>query len=253
MQRGVLMLAGMLALAVPALAKDAAAGLATAVAAPGRPEAMVKLDEGRKPAAVLAFAGLKPGMKAADIMAGSGYYTEIMARAVGAKGHVDAYDPVQFAEGPKQVAAWNELKGRNANVSFATYPFESFAAPAGSYDFAMLHLVYHDIYWESAQYKVPRIEPASFLKTLYAAMKPGGVVAVIDHVAPPGDTRAVVDKTHRIDPAVVKADFKAAGFVLTGESDMLRNPGDDHGKLVFDPSVRGKTDRFVLRFVKPKK
>ena len=83
-------------------------------------------------------------------------------------------------------------------------------------------------------------------------MKPGGIVGIVDHVGPPGDTREVVEKLHRIDPAVVKADFTAAGFTLEAESPLLANPADDHGKLVFDPSVRGKTDRFVYRFRKPK-
>jgi predicted methyltransferase len=84
-------------------------------------------------------------------------------------------------------------------------------------------------------------------------MKPGAVIGVIDHVAAPNsDTRAMVEKMHRIDPDVVKADFKRAGFVLAGSSDMLRNPADDHSKLVFDPAIRGKTDRFVLKFKKPR-
>jgi predicted methyltransferase len=114
-----------------------------------------------------------------------------------------------------------------------------------------MHLVYHDLYWESAKYKVPRVDPSAFLKSLYAATKPGGIVGVIDHVGAAGDTRAVVDTLHRIDPAVIKADFKAAGFVLEAESPLLRAAGDDIAKLVFDPAVRGKTDRVVYRFRKP--
>ena len=97
------------------------------------------------------------------------------------------------------------------------------------------------------------MEPAAFLKTVRGAMKPGGVIVVIDHAAAPNnDTRATVDKLHRIDPEVVKADFKRAGFVLVGSSDILRNSADDHSLLVFDPKVRGKTDRFILKFKKPR-
>ena len=89
-------------------------------------------------------------------------------------------------------------------------------------------------------------------RAIYDAVKPGGTVAVIDHVAPPGgDTREVVNRVHRIDPAVVRADFERAGFVLEAQSDMLRNPGDDHSKNVFDTSIRGRTDRFMYRFRKP--
>jgi predicted methyltransferase len=96
------------------------------------------------------------------------------------------------------------------------------------------------------------MDPAAFLATLHASVKPGGVVAVIDHVADPGgDTREVVEKLHRIDPAVLRADFERAGFRFEAESNLLRNPGDDHKKLVFDPAVRGKTDRVMYRFRRP--
>ena len=115
----------------------------------------------------------------------------------------------------------------------------------------MINLNYHDVYWESAKYKVKRMEPDAFLKTVFTAMKPGGIIGVIDHVGAAGDTRAIVEKVHRIDPAVVKADFERAGFKLEAESELLRNPADDHTLLVFDEKIRGKTDRFMFRFRKP--
>ncbi len=244
-----------LSAAAPILAKQVAKpDLAAAVSAPGRPADDIKLDDGRKPVEVLAFAGLKTGDQVADIMAGTGYYTEIMARAVGAKGHVTAYDPKQFDDGTgKGAKAWAELMKREANVSFEQYPFENFAAPANAFSFVMIHLDYHDLYWVSEKYKIGRTDPAAFLATLYKSVKPGGTVAVIDHVGLPGDTRATVDKLHRIDPEVVKADFLKAGFVLDGTSDVLRNPSDDHTTLVFVPAIRGKTDRFVFRFKRPLK
>src|SRR5437763_4820540 len=97
------------------------------------------------------------------------------------------------------------------------------------------------------------MNPDAFLKAVYASMKPGATIGVIDHVAAPNsDTRATVEKFHRIDPNVVKADFKRAGFVFVGESKLLANPSDDHNVLVFDPKVRGKTDRFVFKFKKPR-
>jgi len=90
------------------------------------------------------------------------------------------------------------------------------------------------------------------LRKLHAAMKVGGVVIVQDHVAAPGgDTAEVVDKLHRIDPEVVRRDFKAAGFALEAESPMLAHPDDDHSKGVFDPAVRGRTDQFVFKFRRP--
>ena len=129
---------------------------------------------------------------------------------------------------------------------------EALALPENSYDFMMLNLNYHDVYWESAKYGVVKMEPDAFVKTVYASMRPGGIVGVIDHVGNPGDTRETVEKYHRIDPAVVKADFEKAGFKLEAESDILKNPADDHTLLVFDPKIRGKTDRFVYKFRKPK-
>ena len=97
------------------------------------------------------------------------------------------------------------------------------------------------------------MDPNAFLKAVYAAMKPGAVIGVIDHVAKPNDdTRATVDKYHRIDPNVVKADFQRAGFVLVGTSDLLRNPADTHETEVHDPSILGKTDRFIFKFKKPR-
>ncbi len=254
MRSTLLMFAAAIALSSPIAAKQTKPDIAAAVTAPGRPADDVKLDEGRKPVEVLTFMGLRSGDQVADIMAGNGYYTEIMARAVGSKGHVTAYDPKQFADGDdKAAAAWTALIARQSNVTHTTYPFEAFAAPANSYDFVMIHLDYHDLYWESEKFKIPKADPASFVATLYKSVKPGGTVAVIDHVALPGDTRATVDKLHRIDPETVKADFLKAGFILDGESDLLRNKTDDHTLLVFNPAVRGKTDRFSFRFRKPKK
>ena len=116
----------------------------------------------------------------------------------------------------------------------------------------MIHLDYHDFYFESEKFNIPRTDPDVVVKTLFAATKPGGIVAVIDHVGPAGDTRAIVDKLHRIDPETVKADFLRGGFVLDGTSNLLRMPSDDLSKNVFDPAIRGKTDRFVFRFKKPR-
>ena len=156
-------------------------------------------------------------------------------------------------KGTKVKAKWAGILSRTPNVSVVEQPFEEFQAPANSYSFALFHLVYHDTYWVSAKYKVKEQDPNLLVGKLYTAMKPGGIVGVIDHVGAAGDTRATVDKLHRIDPAVVKADFLRGGFKLVAESQHLRAADDDHTKLVFDPSVRGKTDRFVFKFVKPKK
>jgi predicted methyltransferase len=226
--------------------------LAAAVASPDRSADNVKLDESRKPAEVLKFLGLRPGMRVADPFGGNFYWAEITGRAVGPTGHVTVWQPQQFYT-QKTLDAYQAVQAKEPNVWMRVSPMESPDLPAGKYDFMLINMDYHDIYWENAKRGIVRMDPDQWLKTIYAAMKPGATVGVIDHVANANDdTRATVEKYHRIDPNVVKADFKRAGFQLVATSDMLRNPADPHDVLVFDPSIRGKTDRFVFKFRKPR-
>lgn len=244
-------MAALLVTAVPMTASAAPADVKASVAATAaRSEANVKLDESRKPAEVLKFLGLQKGMWVADPFGANLYWAEITAPAVGPKGRVTIWEPTQFYS-QKAYDNLAELNKRQPNVFMRVSPFEAPDLP-GKYDFMLINLDYHDVYWESAKNGVVRMDPDQWLKVIYNAMKPGAVVGVIDHVANPGDTRDTVQKLHRIDPATVKADFKRAGFVLEAESNMLRNPADDHSLLVFDPAIRGKTDRFVFKFRKPR-
>jgi len=252
--RAVKFAALLLLVATPMSAKPASQSnaIAAAVASPDRSADNVKLDESRKPAEVLKFLGLRPGMRVADPFGGNFYWAEITGRAVGPKGHVTVWQPQQFYT-QKTYDTYQAVQAKEPNVWMRMSPMESPDLPAGKYDFMLINMDYHDVYWENAKRGIPRMDPDQWLKTIYAAMKPGATVGVIDHVAKPNDdTRATVEKYHRIDPNVVKADFKRAGFQLVGTSDMLRNPADPHDVLVFDPSIRGKTDRFVFKFRKPR-
>ena len=241
-----------LALASPAASAGKADVIAAAVADSGhRSEANVKLDASRKPLEVLKFLGLRPGMRVADPFGGNLYWAEITSPIVGPKGRVSIWEPSQFYD-QKGYDKFTAFKATHLNTWMRVSPFEAPDLPTAAYDFMLINLDYHDVYWESAKNKVVRMDPDAWLKTIYAAMKPGAVVGVIDHVANPGDPRVSVEKLHRIDPAVVRADFKRAGFKLEAESDMLRNPADDHSLLVFNPAIRGKTDRFLLKFRKPR-
>ena len=244
------LLATALAFAPLVAAQATPADVAAAVSAPGRPEGAVALDAGRHPVEVLRFMGLRQGDRALDLFTGSGYYGEIMARAVGPRGSVLGWNPTAFTDNDDR-AAVAAIHQRSPNFCFIATEESGFALPERAFDFVMIHLNYHDTYFD-----VPRrqyhMEPDAFLRTVFNSLKPGGTMAVIDHVANPGgDTRAVVSRFHRIDPATVRADFERAGFVFDGSSDMLRNPQDDHNKSVFDPSIRGHTDRFVYRFRRP--
>ncbi len=226
---------------------------AAAVASPDRPAEARALDASRKPTEVLHWLGIRRSMDVADLISGTGYWAEIMAHVVGPEGSVVAYEPNQFYNDEQGKALWTGIASRTPTVQLVRYPFEAFAPPARAFDAALINLSYHDLYWQSEQYKIPRTDPDAWVRALYAAMRPGGVVGVIDHMGNPGtETRALVDKLHRIDPAVVRADFERAGFRLEGTSDLLANSTDDRTKLVFDPAVRGKTDRFMMKFVKPR-
>ena len=242
--------------ASPVLAKPAvqsSAPIAAAVAdTNNRTPDNVKLDESRKPAELLRFFGLRKGTQVLDVFGANKYWSEIMAPVVGPTGHVTVWEPTQFLTDKNRVP-FEEFATKAKNVSLIASPFEAPDFPQAKFDFAIINLDYHDTYWENAGRKVVRQDPNAWLKRLYAAMKPGGTVGVVDHVANPNsDTRATVEKLHRIDPEVIKADFRRAGFVLAGSSDMLRNPADDHSLLVFDPKIRGKTDRAVFKFKKPR-
>jgi predicted methyltransferase len=225
--------------------------VADAVSASGRTPDNVQLDVLRKPAEVLQFFGLAPGMHALDLFGANRYWSEIIALVVGPQGSVVVWQPTQFLN-DKRKAEFAEFAAKQGNVALIATPFGAPQLGQNAYDFAIMNMDYHDVYWQNPDRKISRMNPDEWVRTLYAAMKPGAVVGIIDHVANPNsDTRATVEKYHRIDPAVVKADFERAGFVLEGSSDLLRNPADTHDLNVFDPKIKGHTDRFVFRFRKP--
>jgi predicted methyltransferase len=220
-----------------------------AVADAGRPAADKARDEERKPAEMLEFAGIKRGQTVVDLIPGGGYFTRIFSKAVGPKGTVYAVggpprpsrDPSKPAPPPAQdtIAADPDY----SNVKSIHVPLSAFAIPTKA-----------DVIWTAQNYhdvkNVPDIDMLAFDKSIYDALKPGGVFVVLDHAAAPG--AMVTNTLHRIDPAVVKKEVEAAGFKFEGESKALANPADDHTKRVFDPAIRGHTDQFIYKFRKPK-
>ncbi len=212
-----------------------------------RPADDVKRDADRKPAAMLAFAGIKPGARVMDLIPGGGYFTRIFAKAVGPNGYVYAFQPTELdhffkdKEPPIVVVA-----AAYPNVSVIHAPVNTLAAPESL-----------DVVWNSQNYhdlKNDFFKPADSAlvnKAVYDALKPGGLYIVLDHSAPEGSGVRDTDTLHRIDEAVVKKEVEAAGFKLAGESNVLRNPKDQRTVKVFDPSIRGHTDQFILKFRKP--
>ncbi|MEW9570807.1 class I SAM-dependent methyltransferase [Rhodanobacter sp. Si-c] len=209
-----------------------------------------KDDARRQMAAVMTFAQVKPGEKVLELVPASGYWTRVFSAIVGPHGHVYTVWPDEMAKySAKSYANWQKLVAtpHYANVSLLKQPAAQPSAPA-KVDLVFTAQNYHD-------YHDPFMGPvdmAKFDKAVFNALKPGGVFVVIDHVAPAGSGLADTNTLHRIDPAVVKQEVEAAGFVFDGESDALRNPADPHTVKVFDPSIRGHTDQFIYRFRKPK-
>ena len=233
--------------AVPVVAAAPDKAVAAAVADKSRLAENRKLDDGRRPADVLAFAQVKRGSTVADLLAGNGYYSEMLADLVGPKGTVIPMNPSGFHE-PE---TWATITKAYPNIAPMVRPVNTIVLAPKSVDMIFTHLAYHDLYWQSEKFKFPRVEVDAMLVNWFSAVRPGGSIIVVDHVGPAGDTRELVEKLHRIDPAKVRADMERAGFVFDGDSGALRITADDHSKNVFDPAIRGKTDRFMMRFKKP--
>lgn len=220
-----------------------------AVTDPIRPTADRERDAERKPAELLAFAGLTPGMEVADMIPGGGYFTRIFSKAVGPSGKVYAYVPDELTKLAKRPPAVKAIADdpAYANVEMIVRTMPAFSAPE-KLDLVWTSLNYHDMH---AQFMGP-VNVAAVNKAVFNALKPGGTYIVIDHVDDPGTGIANVNTLHRIDPELVRREVEAAGFIFDGESSILRNPVDTHKLSVFDESIRGRTDQFVYKFRKPR-
>jgi len=221
---------------------------ATGIAnASGRSDEDKARDVHRKPTEVLEFLGLRPGDTVVDIWAAGGWYTEVLSNAVGDDGHVYSQNPpsvLQFGEGAYDKALTERLADdRLTNVERIDVPLAGGPIAANSIDFAITALNFHDVFNQNGAETA-----VEFMASVYAVLKPGGAFGVIDHVG-----NADVDNAsiHRINPELAKAAATEAGFIVEAESDLLSHPDDDHTKMVFDPTIRGKTDRFILRLRKP--
>ncbi len=219
--------------------------MAPAVVAAQAPTSPPAMNPNWKVPEVIAFTGVKPGMKVADVVGGR--LTASFAKAVGPTGKVYAVETAEIVKSHPEVGKMMQgLAASAPNVVYSANPVND--ALPGGLDVVFIRQNYHDLY---DKFMGPADVPA-FNKAVYAALKPGGVYVILDHAADPKmDFTKQTEGVHRIDPARVKADVLAAGFKLDGESSILANPADDHSKMVFDPSVKDKTDQFLMRFRKP--
>jgi predicted methyltransferase len=225
--------------------------LSAAVADSNRPDADRQRDANRKPVETLEFLGVKPASQVAELLPGGGYFTRIFSKAVGPEGHVYALVPERPANAPADMP---DLAARvkaiaadpnYTNVSVIVAPLTRLVTPV-QVDLVFTAQNYHDLH------NFP-VDVVGFNKIVLDSLKPGGLYVVLDHSAPAGSALQHTKTLHRIDPEAVKKEVTAAGFEFVGASDVLVNAADPRTAIVFDPSIRGKTDQFILKFRKPVK
>jgi predicted methyltransferase len=222
-----------------------------AVADPSRPSSDTTRDADRKPVQTLAFVGVKSGDKVADYVAASGYFTRLFAGMVGSNGHVYAVEPTAFFQFERFVKAVAELQGyavTHPNVTVTTAAaLEGLKFPE-KLDLFWISRNYHDLH---DKFMGP-VDTAAFNRAVYEALKPGGFYVVLDHSAAVGAASNVTETLHRIESSTVRREVEAAGFKFDSESSILANPADPRTAEVFDKTIGGHTDQFILKFRKPK-
>jgi predicted methyltransferase len=237
-------------LLLAAASADASDRYDAALTQPARPTADSQRDALDHPAELLRLAGIAPGMHVADVLAGSGYYSELLSSIVGPSGKVllinnAAYDA--WSDGLTARLAGNRLP----NAEHLTVDLDHMNLPAHSLDAVLLIKVYHDLYWVSAKKdEWPAIDPSAVLAQLARALKPGGKLLLVDHSAKEGTGASAATPLHRIDEAYAIKDFEAHGFKVVAKSDLLRRPDDARDQLTYKGPMVGKTDRFVVVFQK---
>ena len=220
-----------------------------AVVAERRSEADHTRDATSKPAVVLDFFGLKPGMVVIDLFGGGGYYTELAALVVGDTGKVYFHNNKAYIPLVEKELGTRFADDRLEEVIQMVTETDDLGLPEESADMVLMIMCYHDLYFVDKSW--PEIDRKLFWKQVFAALKPDGTLAVVDHIAKTGTGSTAVQTLHRIDKEFAKTDIEAAGFVFEAASDVLHNPDDNHTLSVFDPEIRRRTDRFVYRFKKP--
>jgi predicted methyltransferase len=201
---------------------------------------------------LIRFARVKAGSTVIDVYPGDGDWTRLFSDVVGREGRVYSFVPAEIADlKPDQVGRIRTLAkepGRE-NVDAVSADLVALQEATQPADVLWLHLFYHDLHTALIQAK--GATAADFNRVVYERLKPGGSYVIVDHAAAAGAGTSDTQSLHRIDPASVREEVEAAGFVLDAESTILANKDDQHSIKVFDPSIKGETDRFAYRFVKP--
>ncbi|HNV78327.1 MAG TPA: hypothetical protein PKH66_02580 [Thermomonas sp.] len=227
------------------------AGIERVLANPARSASDRERDARDKPAEVLALARFKRGDTVADILSGGGYYAEILSGIVGPGGKVLLVNNPGYENFGKKGLAERLAANRLPNLTHVVGPSDALGMGDRVLDGAVIVMSYHDLYWVDEKEGWPRVDAGLFLDQVARALKPGGVLLVVDHSARQGTGSADAQALHRIDEQFAIADFRKHGLEWEAAIPVLRNPDDDRSKNVFDPAIRGRTDRFVHLYRKP--
>jgi len=234
-------------LASPALAADV---YDAAVAHAGRSSDDHKRDATDRPADVLRISGINPGMQVADFLAADGYYSELLSYVVGDSGHVLLLNNVPYDRFVKDAWKGRIEKQHLTNVEHRTVDPAKMGLEDALLDAIVLVKVYHDLYWVAPKDGWPKIDVASVLDQLARALKPGGILLIVDHSAKPGSGSSVAGSLHRIDEQFMRKDIESHGFTFVAKSNVLRRPNDKLDQISYQEPMLGKTDRFVYVFHK---
>jgi len=222
------------------------AEIAAAVAATDRPEADVDRDAARHPVEVLTFSQIEPGSTVLDIGAGGGYFTRLLANLMGPDGHVTGQNPQDWVD--RFGGGWPPVHGQliedRGNADFIVAEFDNMGFAPGSLDAVTTMQVYHDA-------AIIHDDRTAMNAAIFDALRSGGLYLVSDHSALVGSGVETINSLHRIDEALVMEEVLAAGFTFEGELDLMRNAEDARDLNIYDPAIRGQTDRFTYLFRKP--
>jgi predicted methyltransferase len=221
------------------------ARIAESVDDPARPADDRQSDAFRKPLETLAFAGVRRGLVIGEFYPGGGYFTRMLSDIVGPTGHIYGIENDHW-KGSVKADGKLLVKGKWKNVSIVAKPFGTVSFPH-PLDLAWVTQNYHDMKIAEEG----KVDTLAFDRAVYGALKPGGTYFILDHQGAPGLSDAEITKLHRINRDLVVKEVTSAGFVLAAEGNFLRNPKDNLQKPIFDASIRGHTDQYALKFVKP--
>ena len=235
---------------VSAPASADADGIAGAIANENRTEADRKRDERSKPEVILGLLDLSKGQAVIDVFAGGGYYSELLAGVVGEQGTVILQNNYGYGKWVEKYLQERYIDNQVGSISVLRSEIDDLKLSAESMDAALMVMSYHDLYYYNPEAGFERADVPDFFSQLHAALKPGGKLLIVDHAAADGSGHSKTQDIHRIDEAFAKQDIESNGFRFIKSSDALRHPDDDRTKNVFDKTIRGKTDRFILLFEK---